>query len=334
MITMFAIIRTQKHKTISSIARSARHTFREQATPNADSTITHKNLVSGPGSTHSLLASLSERLPKARRRDAVLCIEYLITASPEAFKRHGGHLEDTGSGYFHDAMKWLRERHGNENMLCAAVHLDETTPHLVAYVVPITHDGRLSARDFLGGPKMMREMQDSFYLSCGKKRGLLRGIQGSKAHHGEVSHFYTALHGYEQQAQKLTRSDYAAKALGYETKPWKQAQAIAHMQAQGVAVHSAERKATQARAQALEQAVRKSEYTAKQLKKLELELNKREQTLILREGEISRRQPELDIALARVEAMERIIVEQNNIREHALIRSHTIKSKYISQPRH
>ncbi|MDP2245233.1 MobV family relaxase [Pseudomonas sp.] len=331
---MFAIIRTKKHKTISSVARSAGHTFREQATPNANSAITHKNPVSGAGSTQSLLTCLSDRLPEARRRDAVVCIEYLITASPEAFKRHGGHLEDAGSGYFHDAMRWLRERHGNENILCAVVHLDETTPHLVAYVVPITRDGRLSARDFLGGPKLMRAMQDSFHFSCGKNRGLLRGIQGSKAHHGEVSHFYAALHGHEQQEQKLTRSDYVAKAFGYETEQWKQAQATAHTQSQGVAVHSVERKATQARAQALERAERQSEITAKRLKQLGVELDKRELSLTLREEEISRRKPDLDIALARVEAMERIIVEQNNIRKHTLLLSHTIKPRYSPQPRH
>ncbi|WP_425307124.1 plasmid recombination protein, partial [Escherichia coli] len=31
------------------------------------------------------------------------------------------------------------------------VHRDEATPHLSAFVVPLTQDGRLSAKEFIGG---------------------------------------------------------------------------------------------------------------------------------------------------------------------------------------
>lgn len=157
---MYSILRSQKHKSFAGVARSARHTFREQPTPNANGSTTFKNRFAGCRDTKDLLNKLAVRLPASRRRDAVLCIEYLITASPEAFSRHGGHLDDLGSDYFADALKWLRARHGEENVICAALHLDETTPHLVAYVTPITRDGRLCAREYLGGPKVMRAMQD------------------------------------------------------------------------------------------------------------------------------------------------------------------------------
>ncbi|MEB0182981.1 plasmid recombination protein, partial [Pseudomonas sp. CCC3.2] len=63
---------------------------------------------------------------------------------------------DTG-GYFDRAIAWLKARHGGANIVCAAIHLDETTPHLVAYIVPLTKDGRLSARDFLGGAAKLQD---------------------------------------------------------------------------------------------------------------------------------------------------------------------------------
>jgi len=302
---MFAIIRTQKHKTIAAVARSARHTFREQSTLNADDAKSSRNRFSGNRSTKDLISSLSDRLPATRRKDAVLCIEYLITASPEAFSRHGGHLDDLGSGYFADALAWLRSRHGQDNIISAAVHLDETTPHLVAYVVPLTHDGRLSARDFLGGPKVMRAMQDSFHSACGLPYGLLRGVQGSKACHTKVSQFYTALQEHAPLV-KLTTHDYVAKTLGYETEAWKEAQAQAKQMAQQATADALQRKAVHSRKKALADAEAQARRTASQLQQHAKEQEKRELSLRRREQAVARREPELDIAIARAESLERL----------------------------
>lgn len=305
MTGMFAIIRTQKHKTISAVARSARHTYREQPTLNADGAITCKNRFAGSRCTKDLISSLSDRLPATRRKDAVLCIEYLITASPEAFSRHGGHLDDLGSGYFADALAWLRSRHGQDNIISAAVHLDETTPHLVAYVVPLTHDGRLSARDFLGGPKAMRAMQDGFHSACGLPYGLLRGVQGSKACHTKVSQFYTALQEHVPLV-KLTTRDYVAKTLGYETEAWKEAQAQVKQIAQQATADALQRKAVHSRTQALADAEAQARRTASQLQQHAQKQEKRDLSLRQREQAVARREPELDIAIARAESLERL----------------------------
>lgn len=307
---MYAIIRAQKHKAMGAVARSARHTFREQPTPNAAAKLRGNNLVSGCKNTDSLLRALKSSLPDSRRKDAVICIEYLITASPEAFSRHGGHLDDLGSGYFRDALKWLQNRHGKENVICTAIHLDESTPHLVAYVCPITTDGRLSARDFLGGPKVMRAMQDSFYEQCGRPRGLSRGVKGSKAEHGKISQFYTSLSS-DACAPKLRPSDYAAKAVGFETKAWREAQEIALAQTQDVAYRSTQRKSISARNNALDRAEHLLRANQLELSYRQKELAHRERSIEKLEQELMRRKPELDIANARAEAAERAIEEDN-----------------------
>lgn len=302
---MYAILRTNKHKSISAIARSARHTYREQPTLNADDSQFIKNKFIGSRETKDLLRRLLDKLPISRRKDAVLCIEYLITASPEAFCRHGGHLQDLNNGYFSDALNWLRTRHGQDNILSVAIHLDETTPHLVAYVVPITKDGRLSARDFLGGPKTMRDMQDSFYDACGRRHGLLRGIQGSKARHTDIAQFYSFLHE-PAPAETLSAWDYAAKAIGYETTAWKQARAQTELIAQQATATILQRKALRSRTQALSNAeaqVSQARHQAKNSAKKQQELDA---ALKLRERRIAMREPELDIAIARAEAAERL----------------------------
>ncbi len=318
---MFAIIRTQKLKTFGAIARSGRHSFREQPTPNASSALTSKNLVSGCKDTNALIQAFNNRLPCSRRRDAVLCIEYLITASPEAFARHGGHLDDLGSGYFRDALAWLRHRHGTDNVISAVIHLDESTPHLVAYAIPLTKDGRLSARDFLGGPQVMRKLQDSFYDACGQQRGLMRGVKGSKAQHSDIAKFYSTL-AAEGRAPNLSAKDYAAKALGFETQAWKGAQAASEAQAKIAAVESLTRKANRSRANALRLAERDNLVSSLEIQENERKLNKRERDIERRESQLAGYKPALDTALARAEAAERLLDERRTCDRARLLRTH------------
>lgn len=151
----------------------------------------------------------------------------------------------------------------------------------------------------------MRGMQDSFHLACGEPHRLLRGVQGSKAHHTEVAQFYTALQGHVPTI-KLNARDYAAKALGHETEGWKQAQALAKQQAQQAAAVSLQRKALCSRSQALGDAERQAGQTTRRLHQFVQDLDKRDRSLAQRERELARRQPALDIAIARAESLERL----------------------------
>lgn len=242
----YAILRTKKLKSLSAVTRSARHTFREQPTPNADPARFRRNHTVGASDTQQVLEALKSRLPAKFRKDAVLCIEYLVTASPEAFKCHGGHLNDSGGGYFSDALNWLKKRHGPDNIISATLHLDESTPHLVVYVVPRTKDGRLSCRDFLGSPAKLREMQDNFHTACGISYGLDRGVKGSKAKHEDVKAFYATL-SEENDAPQLGRRDYAAAAIGIKTENWKHAERIARANAKRAAYEPRKRKASRSK---------------------------------------------------------------------------------------
>jgi flagellar biosynthesis GTPase FlhF len=125
-----------------------------------------------------------------RRKDAVLAIEYLVTASPEWFRTAPAKQQNA---YFAAAVRWLETRHGKANIVCVNMQLDETSPHLVAYVVPLTKDGRLSAKDFLGGRKVLTQMQTEFAEHVGKPAGLQRGVEGSKATHTTAKQYAAAL---------------------------------------------------------------------------------------------------------------------------------------------
>lgn len=183
----YAILRTQKLKSGQAVRRSLTHAFREQDTPNADPDRTAENSHIGAENVQDALERFNARLPDKVRKNAVLAIEYLITASPEDLH---GKTRQQQDAYFDDALHFLRQKHGAENVVYAGVHRDETTPHMYAYVVPIDERGKLNCRAFLGGAKALSELQTQFAQEVGQQHGLQRGIEGSKARHTTVKRYY------------------------------------------------------------------------------------------------------------------------------------------------
>ncbi|HBH8326678.1 TPA: plasmid recombination protein [Escherichia coli] len=204
----YAILRTKKLKEWGNICASLEHNFRERLTPNADENRTAKNVHIGGNSTEEIRQKIEQGLPQKYRADCVKCIEYLITASPEFFKERSS---ETQQKYFDNAIEWLKERHGAENVKCVSIHNDESTPHLVAYVVPIDERGKLNAKKWLGGKKLLSEMQDDFNEKVGSISMLFRGVKGSKAKHQRVQRFYGELD--ETQRPKLSVDDLEPRVI-------------------------------------------------------------------------------------------------------------------------
>lgn len=189
----YAILRTQKLKSFGEIGGSLAHTFRTRHTPNADPARFHENDHMGGQTPEEVQDSIRKRMPEKRRSDAVLCIEYFIGASPEFFEQGGDDRR-----YFAQAVKWLVNRHGRENVVSAHVHRDETSPHLVAYVVPRDGD-KLNAKKWLGSGALLSAMQTDFHREVALACGLERGIEGSAAKHQTISQYYAKINAAEVQ---------------------------------------------------------------------------------------------------------------------------------------
>lgn len=220
---MYAILRVQKHNAVGSVGRSGKHKDREQDTPNADPALTHTNETEGAQTAAELVSAVQARVDlatiKATGTDKpVIAVEYLITASPEFFKDASKAKVDA---YFDQAKKWLREKHGADNVVSITRHNDEKTPHLSAFVVPLVEhkestrkrsiivgkdeQGKpiretrtystpasinLSAKHFFGDAKALSELQTDFHSKVALQYGLERGIKGSRATHQSVQRFY------------------------------------------------------------------------------------------------------------------------------------------------
>lgn len=208
-MTHFAILRAEKLKTLGNISASGQHNFRERETLNADEKRTHLNEHIGPQSTKELTSAVRALLPEKTRKDGVLCIEYFISASPEWFKASGDERQ-----YFADALDWLKDRHGEKNIAGVSIHRDEETPHMVAYVVPWTKDGRMSAKEFLGGRAKLSQMQTDFARDVGAAHGLERGKEKSVAKHQTVKQFYAAINNPPPQLPSVRA---APEPLGEKT---------------------------------------------------------------------------------------------------------------------
>ena len=180
----YAILRTTKLKTMGNIGGSLAHSYRTIETPNADPNLTPKNHHS-VATPEGVKQAIKDCLPEKRRSDAVLCIEYLITASPE----WEGWGKSQEVEFFKRSAQWLIDQHGEENIAGMSIHRDISTPHLVAYVVPIDQKGKLNCKDFLGGRAKLNKMQTDFANTV-TDLGLTRGKEGSKAKHTSIKAYY------------------------------------------------------------------------------------------------------------------------------------------------
>lgn len=204
----YAILRTAKLKTMGNIGGSLAHSYRMIETPNADPNLTPKNYhtVATPEAVKQII---KDRLPEKRRADAVLCIEYLITASPE-WEGWGTSKE---TDFFKRSTQWLIDQHGKENIAGMSVHRDISTPQLVAYVVPIDQRGKLNCKDFLGGRVKLNQMQTDFAKTVADL-GLTRGKEGSKAKHTSIKEYYYDIN----HARDLTIETVSPKPEMFESK--------------------------------------------------------------------------------------------------------------------
>ncbi|MDR1089534.1 MAG: plasmid recombination protein [Prevotella sp.] len=148
-------------------------------------------------------------------KNQVPVIRFMLSGTAEDMKRieQEGRLDE----WCQDNIDWLKKTYGADNVVAATLHMDETTPHIHASVVPIVQGERrqkpnkkksdqtddkpkrkykkknpnrprLCCDDVMAKAKLI-EYQDS-YGEAMSKYGLERGIKGSDARHITLTEFY------------------------------------------------------------------------------------------------------------------------------------------------
>ncbi|VEP12907.1 Plasmid recombination protein [Hyella patelloides LEGE 07179] len=193
-----AIARISKLKS-GNIASNEQHTKRVREVPNADPEINNIRIVGQPETKDSpnLETLVRQRIgDQTIRKNAVLCVEMLLTASPEYFRpdepSKAGYYQPQRLEDFKEAVhQWLDNQYG-DRIIRAELHKDEATPHIHAYLVPLDERGKLNCRGLFGGREKLSKFQDS-YAEALAPLGLSRGIKGSRAKHTSVKQYYAAV---------------------------------------------------------------------------------------------------------------------------------------------
>jgi len=184
----FVILRVAKISGKGKMAAAAQHNLRERDTPNARPEDRSRNIhLAGARTADELMKLWEERAPEKIRKNAVHALEYVVTASPEKMAEMG---QTRSEDYLRDALTWLQDKHGAENILSAVIHNDEITPHLQVMVIPIDERGKLNARSLVGGKPQLSAMQTDFAERVGVKYGLDRGIERSGRRHETIRSYY------------------------------------------------------------------------------------------------------------------------------------------------
>lgn len=137
------------------------------------------------------------------RKDAIRHVEGIITSDEKFFNRLS---EEETHQFFKDSLDFAKQEYGEENILYATVHLDEKVPHMHFGFVPLTDDGRLSAKEKLGNKKAMTELQDRFNHHVNSRGyGLERGTakQVSEREHKHIDKFKKDTQFHKQELQTV-----------------------------------------------------------------------------------------------------------------------------------
>lgn len=171
---MYCIMRTEKRKRqdIGGLQRENNRTateYNNQVQPGMD--ILNVDLLHSDNWMQDIQQEI-DRAGARTRSNSVVALDTIYTASGDFFK---GKSNEENDQFFRDCLEFHQRKFGH--VISAVIHYDETTAHMHVISVPLTRDGRLSARDVIGNRTQMRRAQTEFYEQVGRGYGLERGVQ-------------------------------------------------------------------------------------------------------------------------------------------------------------
>lgn len=210
---MKTVLRFEKLKSYENIRLSNAHVQRFINAPNADNSVKNYVLYGSKNVVRDIKKKIKAKGIKPRR-NSVLCMEAILSLSPEFF-------EDNKNKRINDfarqAKAFLVEKYGN-NLIGCYLHLDEKTPHIHAYIIPMTNNGRLSARETFN-KNTLKEFQETY---C-KKMNEIEGFDftyksGSKAEHKDIKEFYSEINKITEYKNKNDKLKEQIKNLEIEVE--------------------------------------------------------------------------------------------------------------------
>lgn len=215
------ILRTAKVKTRAQITASAEHNFRLRDQHNIDKSRSHQNmvLVNDLGADLTKAQDLQEKLTDYykklginERKDNVLMMEFIVSASPDFFKgKKLGEVKEWAD----KQTDFFRKKFGDQ-LKIVVLHLDEKTPHL-HFMISTEHKtikqykNRYGVKEVESWSLNARRYDKQFLVDLHTEHakhnielGLKRGVRGSMREHKSLKEFYKVVN-------KALNTDYSKK---------------------------------------------------------------------------------------------------------------------------
>ena len=187
---------------LEGIRRHMQERYRVKTNPNIDLMRSYLNYCIDGLTSEKLETRVHERikqlnLKKKPRSDAIglediivgATVDFMLNLDPQTRKQ-----------YFTDALHFFQHRYGKEHVMYCQCHLDESNPHIHIGIIPVTPDGRLSAKN-LFCPKTLEKLQTDFHSAVSSKYGLERG--------DFHKHSYLELNKFKARQYKLEAEKFA-----------------------------------------------------------------------------------------------------------------------------
>lgn len=215
------ILRTAKVKTRAQITASAEHNFRLRYQHNIDKTRSHLNmvLVNDLGADLTKAQDLQEKLTEyykkigvKERKDSVLMMEFVVSASPDFFKgKKLGEVKEWAD----KQTNFFRKKFGDQLQM-GVLHLDEKTPHIHFMISTELksikqYKNRYGVKEVENWSLNARRYDRQFLVDLHTEHakhnielGLKRGVRGSMREHKSLKEFYSVVN-------RALNTDYSKK---------------------------------------------------------------------------------------------------------------------------
>jgi hypothetical protein len=241
----YAIMRVAKIKSFDGAKAVENHNTREVEVKHAIKEYTHlnQNIIGTDDIKADIQRILDQKGITKIRKNGVLALEYILTASPGYFGcDQEGYTPDPNDPklqlWLDGCKDFIFEEFG-DSVAQIHLHMDEKTPHLHCVCVPVVRNHikaterrsnrkyeayKLSANNWTDGIEKLREKQDLYWTKLAERgTGLERGIKASKnsvdLYKERASRDLEALKiAHQETIQKLEDSINNHRELNYQAK--------------------------------------------------------------------------------------------------------------------
>lgn len=111
---------------------------------------THLNYQLGPEDPRARLEQRLSEVKVQKRKDVKVFCSWVVT-----LPRDGSVQPDEQRAFFESTYKHLCAKYGEKNVVCASVHMDETTPHMHFGFIPVVPDKKHPGREKVSAKELI-----------------------------------------------------------------------------------------------------------------------------------------------------------------------------------